>query len=148
MSDQSILAELQNETSMATPTLEDGFFDDIWNGVKSAGNDVWNGVTGKATETAKNAVGKEIDSIFGNEQTPPYDDMSQSPPIQTQQNTQIQQQQQQPQQKDSFIKKIPPVAVGAVGTGIARFGFKLGWITSLAIGAGAGTAKHYLIDKK
>lgn len=143
--DQSILADLENKRSTQVPTLEDGFFEDIWNGAKGAATDIWDGVVGKGTESAKEAVNKQIDSYFGTEQNPTgqdsYADMNmqyQNPTVPTQNE----------QGKENFVKKIPPVVVGAAGTAVAKFGFKLGWVTSIAIGAGAGAAKHYLIDKK
>jgi hypothetical protein len=138
MNDQSILAELQSTRTTNSPTLEDGVFEDIWEGVKGAGTDVWDGIVGNGTEAIKESVNKKIDNYFETGNPATYDEQYQGPPVPTQ----------QPEQKESFIKKIPPVVVGATGTVVAKFGFKLGWITSLAIGAGTGAAKHYLVDKK
>lgn len=138
MNDQSILAELQNKSTSNSPTLEDGVFEDIWGGIKGAGNDIWQGVIGKSTEATKEVVNKKIDNYFGAGEQTPYDELNTQNNIPSTTN----------EEKESFVKKIPPVVVGAAGTVVAKYGFKFGWITSIAVGVGTGAAKHYLIDKK
>ncbi len=141
VTDQSILGELDQQKYAVDTGLNDGIFGDIWDGIKEVGTDVWDGVKGNTKESATKAVSQKVDEVFGNEQVS-YD----------QQNSQTYgptlPQEQPPKEKESFVKKVHPAIVGAGATAVAKYGIKLGWVTSLAIGGAAGAAKHFLIDKK
>lgn len=133
--DEQLINELDNNSRYNTG-LND-IFSDIYGGITDVANDLFNSGKKKLIEAGE----REIDDIF-NSNTNKSEKIYQQ---NTQQSTPIVHNN---DDKTNFIKNLNPTIVGAGATAIAKYGIKMGWITSLAIGVGTGFAKHYFIDKK